>query len=142
MELRVIDGLAPNGWIFDRLPALWNEFARPAESGNAPATDVVEDADGYHFYFEMPGVQAGSVDLRVEDGRLIVEAERKAPEWPKEASVHLAERTYGAIRRAFALPEDAAHDGVSANYRDGVLHVTVVKRPEAKPVKIKVNFDN
>jgi len=142
MELRVIDGLTPNGWIFDRLPALWNEFARPAESGNAPATDVVEDADGYHFYFEMPGVQADSVDLRVEDGRLIVEAERKATEWPKEASVHLTERTYGMIRRAFRLPQDAAHDRVTANYRDGVLHVTVAKRPEAKPFKIKVNFDN
>jgi HSP20 family protein len=142
MELRMIDGLVPNGWILNRFNTLWNDVARPAEPRAVPATDVVEDADGYHFYFEMPGLRADSVDLRVEEGRLVVEAERKAPEWPKEASVHLAERTYGPIRRAFRLPEDAAHEGVSASYRDGVLKVTVPKRPEAKPVKIKVNFDN
>jgi len=141
MELRMIDGLVPDGWILNRFNTLWNDVARPAERHAVPATDVVEDADGYHFYFEMPGLRADSVDLRVEEGRLIVAAERKAPEWPKEASVHLAERTYGAIRRAFRLPEDAAHDGVSASYRDGVLKVTVPKRPEAKPVKIKDNFE-
>ncbi|MGH7864984.1 MAG: Hsp20/alpha crystallin family protein [Candidatus Binataceae bacterium] len=142
MELRVIDGLAPNGWIFDRLPSLWNDIAPSTPSGIAPATDVVEDADGYHFYFEMPGLRAESVDVRVAEGRLIAEAERKAPQWPKDASVHLRERSYGTIRRAFRLPEDAAHDGVTAKYRDGVLEVVVPKRPESKPVKIQVSFVN
>ena len=67
----------------------------------------------------MPGLKKDSVDVRVEDGHLIVEAERVRPELPKEAQVHLSERTYGPIRRTFKMPEDALTDGISASYRDG-----------------------
>jgi len=81
--------------------------------------------------------------VRVEEGRLVIEAERKQPEWPKDAEVHLSERAYGKIRRAFAMPEDASgDDGIKATYRDGVLEVTAAKKPEAKPTRIKVNVEN
>jgi HSP20 family protein len=104
-----------------------------------PAVDVVEDKDGYHFYFDMPGLNNDSVDLRVEDGTLIMTAQRKRPEWSKEAEVHFSERHYGPIRRSFALPKDASHEQIRASYKDGVLEVTVEKRPEARPVKIQIN---
>jgi HSP20 family protein len=90
----------------------------------------------------MAGINSASVDVRVEDGNLIVEADRKRPEWSKDAEVHLSERAYGTMRRAFAMPEDASHDGIKAAYKDGVLHVTLPKRPESKPFKIKVEFEN
>jgi HSP20 family protein len=108
----------------------------------APAADVIEDADGYRFYFEVPGLAPDSIDVRVEEGRLVVEAERKRPEWPREATVHVAERVYGKLSRMFDLPEDASREGVAASYRDGVLEVAVAKKAEAKPVKIKVNIEN
>ncbi len=108
----------------------------------APATDVVEDDDNYRFYVEMPGLDGGSVEVHAEDGSLVIEAERKRPEWTKDAQLHLNERHYGAIRRAFRLPEDASHDQIRAAYRDGVLEVTVPKRAEAKPVRIKVEYQN
>jgi HSP20 family protein len=119
---------------------LWNEL-EPSRKAS-PKADVVEDADGYHFYFEMAGIKSESVDVRVEDGSLVVEAERKRPEWAKDAEVHLSERTYGAMRRAFTMPEDASHDGIKAAYKDGVLEVTVPKRPESKPFKVKVEVNN
>jgi HSP20 family protein len=75
-------------------------------------------------------------------GRLTVEAERKQPEREKDTEVHLSERSYGTMRRAFTLPEDASADGIKATYRDGVLEVTVAKKPEAKPTRIKVNVGN
>ena len=117
------------------------ERVEPARKA-APAVDVVEDADGYHFYFEMAGIASESVDARVEDGNLVVEAERKRPEWSKDAEVHLSERAYGTMRRAFTMPDDASHEGIKAAYKDGVLEVTVPKRPESKPFKIKVEFEN
>ena len=49
---------------------------------------MVEDKDAYHFYVEMPGLKDGSIDVQVEDDRLIVASERKRPEWPQEAGVH------------------------------------------------------
>lgn len=141
MEVLMNNGLMPGDSILRRWNALWNDL-EPAARKTAPAADVVEDADGYHFYFEMPGIKSDSVDVRVEDGNLVVEGQRTRPEWPKEASVHVAERSYGTMHRAFTMPEDANHEGIKAAYKDGVLSVTVPKRPESKPVKIKVEFEN
>ena len=53
--------------------------------------------------------------------------------------MHFAERGYGALRRVFELPKDASHDNIRAGYKDGVLDVTIDKRPESKPVKIQIN---
>jgi HSP20 family protein len=138
MELRYENGVARNDWWYDRLNNLWKEF-EPAPKHMLPAADVVEDKDAYHFYFEIPGLKSESLDVRVEDDALVVAAERNRPQWPKENRVHVAERGYGRIRRAFELPEDANRDHVKASYKDGVLEVTIEKRAEAKPVKIQVN---
>jgi len=113
-----------------------------ARSALVPATDVIEDDDSYHFYLELPGLEAESVEVHAEDDSLVIEAERKRPEWAKDAQLHLNERHYGAIRRAFRLPEDARHDEIRAAYKDGVLEVTVPKRPETKPLRIKVEHQN
>jgi HSP20 family protein len=104
-----------------------------------PPVDVTEDKDAYHFYFEMPGLTSKSIDARFEDGQLMVEAERARPEWPQETRVRVAERGYGKIQRAFELPNDASHDRIEASYKDGVLEVTVEKKPESKPAKIVIN---
>ncbi len=98
---------------------LWNEL-EPARKA-APAADVVEDAEATISTSRWPGSTSESVDVRVEDGNLIVEAERKRPEWSKDAEVHLSERAYGTMRRAFTMPEDASHDEIKAAYKDGVL---------------------
>jgi HSP20 family protein len=142
MDVLMTNGYTPNDSLLRRWNALWNELEPAAARAAVPATDVVEDADGYHFYFEVPGIASESVDVKVEDGRLVVEAERKRPEWSKDAEVHLAERTYGKMSRAFTMPEDASHEGIKAAYKDGVLEVTTPKKPESKPFKIKVEFDN
>ncbi len=136
----------PNGWLAGQLTGIWKDLARDLDGRNAnahvrPAADVVEDTDSYQFSFEMAGLKKDSVDVRVEDGHLIIEAERVRPELPKEAQVHLSERTYGPIRRTFKMPEDALTDGISATYRDGILDVRVPKKPETKPLRIKVNAD-
>jgi len=104
-----------------------------------PAVDVIEDKDAHHFYFEMPGLTSKSIDARLEDGHLVIEAERTRPEWPKETRVRVAERSYGKIQRALELPNDVNHDRIQASYKDGVLEVTVEKKPESKPAKILIN---
>jgi HSP20 family protein len=104
-----------------------------------PPVDVIEDKDTYHFYFDMPGLKGDSLDARVEEGRLTIAAERKRPDWPNETEVRMAERGYGTIRRTFELPNDASHDNIPAGYKDGVLEVTVAKKPEAKSTKIVIN---
>ena len=138
MELRCENGWTGNRWLLNRMNGLLSEM-NPAPRRVTPAADVVEEKDAYHFYFEAPGMTNDSFNVRVENGALIVEGERKRPEWSEEIRVHVAERNYGTIRRAFTLPEDAGADKVHAAYKDGVLEITVEKRPESKPVKIQVN---
>ncbi|MGO9607197.1 MAG: Hsp20/alpha crystallin family protein [Candidatus Binataceae bacterium] len=139
MELVFENGWNGNRWLVDRLNSFRRDIERATGGDMTPRADVVEDKDAYHFYFEMPGLKGESLDVQVENDQLTVAAEQKRPEWPQETEVHVAERTYGPIRRAFRLPLDASHDGIRAAYTDGVLELTVEKRPESKPVKIQVN---
>ena len=140
MELVLENGWYGNQWMFDNLNRFRRAIDETAGDHMAPPADVVEDKDAYHFYVEMPGLKDGSIDVHVEDDRLMVASERKRPEWPQETAVHIAERDYGTIRRAFRLPPKASRDGIRAAYVDGVLELTVEKRPESKlPVKVQVN---
>ena len=139
MEVRFENGLTGRGWLFDpRTLGLFRQSDATARH-MVPPVDVIEDKDAYHFYFEMPGLTNESIDARVEDDQLLVAAERKRPEWPKETDVRVAERGYGTIRRAFELPNDASHDKIEASYKDGVLEVTVEKKADSKSAKIQIN---
>ena len=139
MELVLEHGWNGNQWLFDRLNSFRREIDEAAGDHMVPRADVVEDKDAYHFYVEMPGLKEGSIDVQVEDDRLMVAAEHKRPEWPQETGVHVAEWCYGPIRRTFRLPLNASRDGIRAAYTDGVLELTVEKRPESKPVKVQVH---
>lgn len=139
MELVGQNGWNGQAWMLDRL----NGFRRAVEEATDPQTslraDVTEDKDAYHFYLEMPGLKAGSIDVQIEDDSLMVAAERRRPEWPQETRVHIAERESSPIKRAFKLPLNARRDGIRAAYTDGILELTVEKRTEAKPIKVQVN---
>ncbi len=145
MEVRFNDGWMsgrPNQWFVDRV----NELMKPHHFGTdtnheVPSADVIESEDGYHFYFEMPGVKGESISVRLEDGALIVEAERKRPEFSGKTTSHRSERNYRKFHRAFRLPEQYASQPVTASYKDGVLEVSIAKPAEAKPVKVQVNLN-
>ncbi|SRR5579883_3061950 len=143
MEVRFNNGWNsewPNRWFFDRV----NDLVKPHQVNpgyEVPRTDVIESEDGYHFYFEMPGMKADSITVKVEDGNLIVEAEPRRPEFSGKTTTHRSERRYSKFHRAFHLPENYASQPVTAAYKDGVLEVSVAKPAEAKPIKIKVNLN-
>ena len=141
MDLLMDNGLVNGGWLFDRVNGLFNGLA--SEVGPiSPPVDLVEDTEGYRFSIDLPGLKTDSLEVKVEDGTLVINAERKEPAWAKDARVHRAERHYGRIRRAFRLPADVGPDAIKAAYKDGVLEVTITKRPEAKAVRIAVAYNN
>jgi HSP20 family protein len=133
--------LADGGWLFERVNGLFNGLASEFEP-ISPPVDVVEDHNGYRFSIELPGLQSDSLEVKVEDETLVINAERIEPVRAKEVRVHRAERHYGRIHRAFRLPSDVGHDAIKAAYKDGVLEVTIAKRPEAKAVKVEVAYSN
>jgi HSP20 family protein len=106
---------------------------RPA--WHAPAS-VWEDKDQFHVELDVPGVTRESLDLTFEKGSLSISAERKAPEG--ERTNWHDERGYGKVTRVISLPDSADTDSIHADLTNGVLHVSVPKKPEAQPRRIEV----
>ena len=142
MDVLIDNAVVNSGWLFDRVHnSLFNGMATEFER-ISPPVDIVEDNEGYRFTIELPDLKADSLEVKVEDETLVINAERSEPAWAKDARVLRAERHYGPIHRAFRLPDDAGHDAIKATCKDGVLEVTIAKRPEAKAVKIDVAYNS
>lgn len=97
---------------------------------------IWEAENGYHIDVDLPGVQKDAIELSFEQGNLQIVAERAAPEGDR-TDWH-DERIYGRVTRTVSLPETIDADATDARLADGVLHVVVPKKPEAKPKQIEV----
>ena len=105
----------------------------------APAVDIYEKDGNIVLKAELPGVDPKDVDVRVENNLLTLRGERKFDNEVKRDSYHRVERAYGAFSRSFTLPNVVDTGNIKAEYKDGVLHMTLPKREEAKPRQIQIN---
>ena len=103
-----------------------------------PAVNVAEDETGYQISAELPEVTGADVKVVVREGILTIKGERKQESKTEGRKYHLVERTYGSFQRSFNLPKDANGEKVTAEFKSGVLHVTVPKHEEVKPREIEV----
>jgi HSP20 family protein len=106
----------------------------------APPVDIFENADNIVLKAELPGVDPKDVEIRVEDNTLYLKGERKFEKEVKEENYHRVERSYGSFARSFSLPNSIDADKVVADYKDGLLTLTMPKREEAKPKTIKIEI--
>ena len=126
----------------DRLfEAPLSELARSSQllSGWTPAFDVYEDKDNVYVRAELPGMKKEDIDLSLHNGSLSVSGERKNDQEFNEAEVYRAERFFGRFQRTITLPMPVAADKIKAQYKDGILKVTLPKAEEAKPKHIDVS---
>ena len=79
------------------------------------------------------------VDIRLENNTLTLSGERKFDNEVKKENYHRVERAYGAFTRSFTLPTVVDQGGIKAEFKDGVLRVTLPKREEAKPKQIQIS---
>ena len=103
-----------------------------------PPVDIAEDDKEYAIKVELPGVNKEDVRVSVEGGVLSISGERKAEKEEKNKKYHRIERSYGSFARSFTLPEGAAGDKVSAEFKDGILRVHLPKNEAAKLKSIDV----
>ena len=129
----------------DRFNRLFNDaFSRAlgegsmSASGWTPAVDIYETDQSVVLKAELPGIDPKDVEIRVEDGTLWLKGERKFEKDVKEEGYRCIERQYGSFMRSFALPATVDSEKATAEYKDGVLNLTLPKREEAKPKTIKV----
>jgi len=101
----------------------------------APA-NLWEEEGKWSVELELPGVKQEDLDITLEKNVLRITATRRAPEG--ERKYYHEERTYGQLERHFTLPETVDSDRIEAVLEDGVLRLTLSKKPEAQPKKIEV----
>jgi HSP20 family protein len=104
----------------------------------APPVDIYETENDIVLKAELPGVDPKDVEVRVEDNTLYLKGERKFEKEVKDENYHRVERAYGSFARSFTLPNSIDSENVKADYKDGLLTLTMPKREEAKPRKIKI----
>ncbi len=104
----------------------------------APLVDIYEREGNIELKAELPGVDSKDVDVRVENNVLTLRGERKVDREVKRESYHRVERAYGSFSRSFTLPTVVDTEKIKAEYRDGVLHLTLPKKEEAKPRQISI----
>jgi HSP20 family protein len=134
----------------DRFNRLVNQTLSQAFGGDedgklgtwSPAVDIFETDQNVVLKAELPGVDPKDVEVGVENNTLFLKGQRKFENEVKEENYHRIERAYGSFTRTFALPGSISAENVAADYKNGILTLTMRKREEAKPKTIKINVSN
>ena len=105
----------------------------------APPVDIYENENDIVLKAELPGIDPKDVEVRVEDNTLYLKGERKFEKEVKNENYHRVERSYGSFARSFSLPNSINSEKVKAEYKDGLLTLTLPKREEAKPKTIRID---
>jgi HSP20 family protein len=116
----------------------WPAGIRAVRRGTFPPINVGATPERVDVYLFAAGLDPKSLDVSIQQNLLTVAGNRDVPA-QEGAEYYRRERYGGEFRRVIALPEDVDPDRVTANYRDGVLQITVQRRETARPRQITVN---
>jgi len=129
----------------ERMNRLFGEVYRPADEDVmrrgawAPPVDIYDS--GSHELIikaELPDMNKDEIEITVENNSLTLRGEKKMDSSIKDEHCHRIERAYGVFSRSFSLPPTVDSAKVSADYKNGVLTITLPVREEAKPKQIQV----
>lgn len=126
---------------FDRLfgrDDLWGAEGVTTAGEWVPAVDIVENDNALTVKVELPGVEAKDVAVTIDNNVLTLKGERRIEKEVKNENYHRMERAYGTFARSFALPTFVDAENVKAEFRNGLLTVTVPKKPNAKTRAVEV----
>lgn len=127
--------LADPGRLVSRVGGVSNEVVQPL----APlmSADLIEQENDYQIHVDIPGVE--NLEITTEGNYLTITADRNVKHEQDSAVAHTVERSYGKVRRRLLIPSNANADAARAQFRDGVLTVTLPKtEPSAPPKKLTI----
>ncbi|HXJ23311.1 MAG TPA: HSP20 family small heat-shock protein [Polyangia bacterium] len=112
---------------------------RGHERAFAPTFEVKETKDAYVFRADLPGVKDSDLEISLTGNRLQVSGRREQERHEQGDTFYASERSYGGFTRAFTLPDGIDGENVAADLKNGVLTLSVPKKPEVQPRKVVVN---
>ena len=121
----------------------WEPFSEmlPFAAGEAvfaPAFEVKETKEAFVFKADLSGIQEKDLEVKLTQNRLSISGKREQEKSEKGETFYTYERSYGSFSRAFTLPEGVDGDNIKAELKEGVLTLTLPKRPEHQPKKIAI----
>jgi len=103
-----------------------------------PSVDIYETENEVVLTAEIPGIEDKDIEIKIENSTLSIKGERKLEKETKEENYHRIERAYGSFYRSFTIPHNVNQDKIQAEHENGVLKITMPKKPELKPQKVKI----
>ena len=107
----------------------------------SPAVDIVETENDLVLKADLPDIRLQDIDVTVENNTLSIKGERRFKNDFEGKGYHRIERSYGTFVRSFTVPNSVDTEKVSADYKNGVLTVTLPKKEAAKPKQVKVEVE-
>lgn len=128
---------------FDNLGRSASNKRRSWEEGGiwAPATDLIDKKDRIVARVELPGVEKKDVKISVNDNNLTIQGEIEKDKETKKEDYYCCERAYGTYSRTISLPTEVDQDKIKAKFKNGILEITMPKKPEKKPREISLEAD-
>lgn len=109
-----------------------------ASGGWSPSVDIYESENEIILEAELPGMNRDDFEVSIENNVITLKGKREFQKRDEGDNYHRVERSYGAFTRSFSLPRTVSAENTTAEYRNGVLRVSLPKREEAKARRIEV----
>jgi HSP20 family protein len=131
------------------LPAVFDDFFKPCnewfDGGSSllnrvmtvPAVNIMESKDDFKLSFAVPGMKKDDFHIGIDGNMLTISTEKEETREEKESRYTRKEYNYSSFSRSFSLPDEVSKDNIQAAYTDGVLHLTLPKKEEAKKFTAK-----
>lgn len=141
----------PLGWLRTEIDRLFDDFGRPTRAmfdfgrttlAPVPAVELTEEDKAYRLTAELPGMKEDEVDISVDEGSLLLSGEKREESERKEGGALISERRYGAFERRIPLPSDVDPDKIKAEFKKGVLTITLAKDTQAAERRRKIAITN
>jgi len=111
----------------------------PRTEGWVPAVDILEKDGNLILRAELPGVNEKDIDVKLEGNILTLKGERKLEHEETKHNYHRVESFYGSFTRSFTLPDSVDTDKIKADYKNGILTISIAQKPEVQPREIPVS---
>ena len=122
--------------IFDVEPSWRGEF----NWGKTPAIDVAETDKAYEVTAELPGMDEKNIEVKLAGDVLTIKGEKKDEKEERKKDYYVSERRFGSFQRSFTVPVGVDADKIEANFKNGILTVTLPKSPQAQKNEKKIEI--
>lgn len=105
---------------------------------SSPAVDIAETEKAYEITADLPGMDEKNIEVKVANGNLTIKGEKREEKEEKKKDYYLSERRFGSFERQFRIPQDVDGDKINAEFKKGVLKITLPKTEEARKAEKKI----